>query len=68
MSEPLDMLRARVDRAELEARLLSAMVRIRTAERALARFRVKNERAIGIYREHEYAAASEVAADAPPMT
>ena len=66
MDDALDALRARVERAELEVRLLAAMIRIRTAERLLAEARIRNEQSLGIYREHE--AALPETADAPAPT
>lgn len=51
----LDALRSRVEAAELELRLLNALIRIRTAERALADLRIRTEQSIGIYRERETA-------------
>ncbi|MBX7249124.1 MAG: hypothetical protein K1X35_08810 [Caulobacteraceae bacterium] len=50
MDDALDPLRARVERAELDLRLLEAMIRIRMAERALARARLRNEVTLGIQR------------------
>lgn len=49
----LEALRLRVEKAELELRLLDALIRIRTAEQALAALRIRNEESIGIFRDRE---------------
>ncbi len=49
----LEALRLRVEKAELELRLLDALIRIRTGEQALAVLRIRNEESIGIFRDRE---------------
>lgn len=57
MSPDLEALRLRVERAELEARLLDALIRIRLAGDELSAARIRTELAIGIHREREHAYA-----------
>lgn len=42
-----------MEKAELELRLLNAMIRIQTAQRDLAALRIRTEESIGIYRGRE---------------
>ena len=60
MSAELEALRLRVDRVELEVRLLDALIRIRRADAELRRARIRNEESIGIHRfaEPTYAGAA----------
>lgn len=57
LSADIEALSLRVARVELELRLLQALIRIRTAEQVLAAMRIRNEEAIGIYRDREAAPA-----------
>ena len=56
-SPDLEALTLRVEKAELELRLLHALIRIKVAERALGALRIRNEESIGIYRDREAAPA-----------
>jgi hypothetical protein len=53
MTPDLEALRLRVERTELELRLLQAFIRIRRADQELLRARIRNEESMGIYRDQE---------------
>lgn len=53
LSQDIKALSLRVAKAELELRLLNALIRITIADQALAAQRTRTEESIGIYRDHE---------------
>lgn len=56
-SPELEALSLRVEKAELDLRLLDALIRIQIAQRELAALRIRTEESIGIYRDREGPAA-----------
>jgi hypothetical protein len=52
-SPELEALSLRVEEAELDLRLLNALIRIKLAERELAALRIRTEESVGIYRDRE---------------
>lgn len=59
-SPDLEALSLRVEKAELELRLLNALIRIRIGEGELAALRIRTEESVGIYRDREGALAAVV--------